>query len=435
MSGLKVLVVGASIAGPTTAYWLAKAGAADVTVIERFPDLRTSGQNIDLRSCGLTVMRRTPGMEDAVRAAKLDMDGVSFVDERGRPLAVMKSTGPDSDGQFLVSEYEIYRGDLARVLVDLSKHSDKVRYVFGEQIASMQQQQGGSGGPVTVQFANGRLPTADYDLVVACDGATSRTRAMGFGCGVRDYINPINAWAAYVDVKQDLLHGSKVGIGYSRPGGRTTFAMSCGPSRGGSKVMFLSRLSSAGIAKGEEDLTKPFRDAAKQGDHVLKAYVAELFSGPGWKAHEMLDEMWKSDGFYASEWFQVKLPRLYKGAFVVVGDAGYAAGPTGGGTSLAMAGAYVLAGELSRHKGDLAAGLQAYEERMRPIIDDLQQIPRGVLSFMAPQTAWGIWVRNQIFKLVCWGMKFKGLFAWTSKFFASSFGADQYHIPVYEFPG
>lgn len=68
MSNLKVLVVGASIAGPTAAYWLAKAGA-DVTVIERFPSLRTSGQNIDIRSCGVTVMRKMAGMEEAVRAA------------------------------------------------------------------------------------------------------------------------------------------------------------------------------------------------------------------------------------------------------------------------------------------------------------------------------------------------------------------------------
>jgi 2-polyprenyl-6-methoxyphenol hydroxylase-like FAD-dependent oxidoreductase len=42
MSKLKVLIVGASIAGPTAAYWFAKAGAS-VTVIERFPTLRTNG--------------------------------------------------------------------------------------------------------------------------------------------------------------------------------------------------------------------------------------------------------------------------------------------------------------------------------------------------------------------------------------------------------
>lgn len=61
MSNLNVLVVGASIAGPATAYWLAKAGAK-VTVIERFPALRTSGQAIDIRTAGVAVMRKMPGM-------------------------------------------------------------------------------------------------------------------------------------------------------------------------------------------------------------------------------------------------------------------------------------------------------------------------------------------------------------------------------------
>ena len=67
MSQLKVLVVGASIAGPIAAYWLAKAGA-NITIIERFPHLRTNGQSIDIRTAGVTVMRKMLGMESAVRA-------------------------------------------------------------------------------------------------------------------------------------------------------------------------------------------------------------------------------------------------------------------------------------------------------------------------------------------------------------------------------
>ena len=80
MSKLRALVVGASIAGPTAAYWLAKAGAS-VTVIERFPELRAGGQNIDLRTAGVTVMRKLPGMEAAVRAKTAPQEGVSFVRE------------------------------------------------------------------------------------------------------------------------------------------------------------------------------------------------------------------------------------------------------------------------------------------------------------------------------------------------------------------
>ena len=193
MSQLKVLVVGASIAGPAAAYWLAKAGA-NVTVIERFSKLRTNGQTIDIRTAGVTVMRKIPGMEAAVRANCLQMDGMSFVRDDGRPYGTIKATG-NPHQQSLVSEYEIFRGDLSQILVDLTKQNKNVKYVFGEQVASMQQTEKDEG-PITVEFANG-LPTSKYDLVVACDGATSRTRAIGFGCGVRDHVNPTNCWTAY----------------------------------------------------------------------------------------------------------------------------------------------------------------------------------------------------------------------------------------------
>ena len=84
--------MGASVAGPTAAYWFAKAGA-DVTIIERFPQLRTNGQNIDIRTAGVTVMRKIPGMEAAVRAKRTPMEGLSFVYDNGRPFATMKATG------------------------------------------------------------------------------------------------------------------------------------------------------------------------------------------------------------------------------------------------------------------------------------------------------------------------------------------------------
>ena len=68
MSDLRVLVVGASIAGPMAAYWLAKAGR-EVTIIERHPALRSGGQNIDIRTCGVTVVRKIPGLEAALKAS------------------------------------------------------------------------------------------------------------------------------------------------------------------------------------------------------------------------------------------------------------------------------------------------------------------------------------------------------------------------------
>ncbi|KAL8668495.1 MAG: hypothetical protein Q9224_007795, partial [Gallowayella concinna] len=216
MSNPKVLIVGASIAGPMAAYWLAKAGA-HVAVIERFPKLRTNGQAIDIRTTGVTVMRKIPGMEAAVRGKTTKMEGISIVRDDGRPYGTIRATG-NPDQQSLVSEYEIFRGDLAQILFDLSKDNENVRYVFGEQIASMQHSEK-ENGPIKVEFING-LTTSDYDLVVACDGATSRTRAMGFCGSVRDHVESVNCWAAYFSIEQDLIKGSNLGHGYSAVGGR-----------------------------------------------------------------------------------------------------------------------------------------------------------------------------------------------------------------------
>ncbi|KAL8745312.1 MAG: hypothetical protein Q9190_002546 [Brigantiaea leucoxantha] len=419
MSKLRVLVVGASIAGPTTAYWLAKAGA-NVTVIERFPKLRTNGQNIDIRTVGVTVMRKMPGMEAAVRAKTTQMEGISFVRDDGRSYGTIRATG-NPDQQSLVSEYEIFRGDLAQILFDMTKDNENVKYVFGEQIASMQQD-GKGNGPVMVEFANGNLPTSEYDLIVACDGSTSRTRAMGFGCGVRDHVQSINCWAAYFSIGKDLLKGSKMGLSYSAPGGRF---IGLGPDPSGANQVVMMGIN----PRDDSNAAKPFREAMKQGDDALKHFIAKHYDGVGWKIDEIVEGMMQTGDFYANEFVQVNPPCLSIGRFVLVGDAGYAPSFTGGGTSLAIAGAYVLAGEIVRHKGNLGAGLTAYEKRMRPIIDDLQKVPPFILSFVAPQTAWGLWLRNNIFAFIAWTR----ILEFIQRFFAGAFAsADKHQLPDYE---
>lgn len=410
--------MGASIAGPTAAYWFAKTGAK-VTVIERFSQMRIGGQNIDIRTAGVSVMRKMPGMEEAVQANIVPLEGISLVRENGRPYGIMTATG-NPDQQSLVSEYEILRGDLARILFDLTKNHENVNYVFGEQIASMQQDEH-NDEPVTVDFMNG-TPSSEYDLVVACDGATSRTRAIGLGCGVRDYIRPVNSWSAFFSIKKDLLDGRQIGEGYSAVGGR---AIAIGPdATGGNRVTLM------GIhPRNDHDSIRQFREASKLGTEALKEFVAQHYKGVGWKSDEAIQGMMEADDFYGAEMVQVKTPTLYKGRFVLVGDAGYAPGPTGTGTSLAISGAYILAGEVGKHRGDLASGLKGYEEKIRPLITEMQKIPPLVPTMIAPQTAWGIWLRNTIFAFICWS-RIPSLF---QKFFGgASAHSDEYKVPEYE---
>ena len=421
MSGLKVLVAGASIAGTSTAYWLAKAGAR-VTVIERFPQLRSGGQAVDIRTAGVTVMRKMVGMEALVRAKSTQEEGIGFVREDGSLYGVIRATG-NPDQQSLISEYEIFRGDLVEILYDLTRDDKKIEYVFGEQIASIQQSKR-DGGPIEVEFANG-LPSTTFDLVVGCDGATSRTRALGFGCGVRDHLVPTGLWTAYWLLEEDLLNGSRIGQGFNAIGGRS-ISLGSDPA-GGSRAMVMNS-QPLGVNDPKLDL---FREAARKGDDALKDFVARSYRDVGWKTPACLQGMRDAKDFYASEMVQVQIPSLSIGRFVLVGDAGYAAGPTGGGTSLALTGAYILAGELSKHPGDIAGGLQAYEDQMRPIITDLQNIPPFLSTFMMPQTAWGIWLRNQMFAIIAWS----GVADFAQKYLAASFAStDSFPLPNYQWP-
>ncbi|KAK4495854.1 hypothetical protein PRZ48_013122 [Zasmidium cellare] len=408
---LRVLVVGASIAGPATAYWLARAGA-EVTVIERFPGIRKGGQAVDIRGCGLTVMRRMPGMEDLVRAKPTGEEGLSFVRNDGRPYGIIRATG-NPDQQALLSELEIFRGDLSTILHDLTNRHESIRYKFNEQVLSIKQH--ATAGLLEVAFASGRQ-NAPFDLVVAADGATSRTRAIGLECGVRDHIHSTDTWAAYFSTKKNYTNGDKVSLGYSAPGGRF---MNAGykPS-GGSHAMMMGRGTASANA---------FRQAAEQGR--TREFVAEQYSNAGWISNDLVEELKTADDFYASEIVQVKVPTLHKGRFVLVGDAGYAVGPTGFGTSIALAGAYVLAGEIKKHSGDVDAALEAYERQMRPLIKDMQKIPPFVGSIAAPQSAWAIWVRNQLFAFVAWS----GVAEFLQRFLGGAFkNSKEFPLPEYE---
>lgn len=414
MSNLKVLIVGASIAGPTTAYWLAKAGA-QVTVIERFPELRMGGQNIDIRTVGVSVMRKMEGLEETVRKDLAPMDGASIVASNGRPYGTLRSTG-NPEQQSIISEYEILRGDLGKILYNMSNKYDNVKYVFGEQVVSIHQNEL-KDGPVTVEFMNG-YPTTEYDLVVACDGAMSRTRAIGFGCGVRDFIRPTNSWAVYYSAQHDYLNGSTIGQAYSAPGGRT---LAIGPDSPG-----VNRLT---MINNSPTSTQGFRRAKSNGTDATKAFVANHMEGMGWRSSEAIQALFESKDFYSSEIVQVKTPKLSKGRFVLVGDAGYAGGPTGNGTSLAMAGAYVLAGEIAKAKGDVLGGLESYEVKMRPLLVELTKIPPLVQSAISPQTVWGLWLRNWIFAFICWC---RGLDLVSGVFGAAFANSELYELPEYE---
>ena len=166
----------------------------------------------------------------------------------------------------------------------------------------------------------------------------------------------------------------------------------------------VNRVGLMGIyPRNDRDATLPLRQAVEQGDDVLKQFVARHYKGARRETDEIVKGMIEAGDFYANEIVQVKIPSLYQRRFVLVSEVGCASGSTSTSTNLAMAGACVLLGEVGKHKVNLAAVVRVYEEQMRPIIDDLQSIPPLIPKIFAPETAWGVWLRNDIYsEILLW---------------------------------
>ncbi|MGG7508936.1 FAD-dependent monooxygenase [Plantibacter sp. YIM 135249] len=369
MTTRRVLISGASIAGPALAFWLHRAGI-ETTIVERAPELRRGGQNVDVRGAGREVARRM-GIEDEVRAATTGEAGVRFVDARDRVKAAFPAGTSDTAGP--TAEVEILRGDLAGIIVEATKGSTD--YVFGDRITALRETPANDqgGGSVTASFDHGEDRTAD--VVVAADGIGSSTRRLVFGGEPR--IRQLGMYTAYLTIPRAETD-SAWARWHNATGGRT---MTLRPDNVGTTRATFSFLSEP---QGYERL-----DPEAQKD-VLRRKFADV----GWEAPRILAALDGETDMYFEAIGQVHAPRWTHGRVALLGDAGYCASPISGmGTSLALVGAYVLAGELATH-ADHRDAFAAYERVMRPYVEKAQQLPPGAPRLANPKSRAGIALFN-----------------------------------------
>jgi 2-polyprenyl-6-methoxyphenol hydroxylase-like FAD-dependent oxidoreductase len=140
---------------------------------------------------------------------------------------------------------------------------------------------------------------------------------------------------------------------------------------------------------------KAWMEASKSDRRTQEELMKREFADAGWQAKRILDAMDHSPDFYFHAIQQIKMSKWSNSRVICLGDAAYAPTPlTGMGTSLAITGAYVLAGELSRlDDGERPSkALEAYERAFRPFVEESQKIPIFVPAIAHPKTAWKIWM-------------------------------------------
>ena len=354
----KILITGASVAGNACAWWLGRAGY-DVTVVERAPAFRDGGQNVDVRGVGRTVLRQM-GLEDAALAAGTGEEGTAWVEEDGSIAAQFLTAEIGRDGP--TAEMEILRGDLARLLYDGARA--QATYRFGDHVVGIEQ-----GGDAAVTFASGT--TERYDAVIVAEGVGSTTRDLVFPGENRP--RPMNLTIAYFTIPR-RGDDDRLWRWYHAPGGRS---VSLRPDRHGTTRAMLTVQKAPG-------------DEAEWDPAAQKAWLHATFADAGWQAPRVLAGLDKATDVYVDALRQVRLPRWSNGRVVVLGDAAWCVTPIGGvGTTLAVTGARVLAGEIIRAP-TLADAFAGYEAAMRPMVEKAQGVPSIVPRLANPHTRAGI---------------------------------------------
>ncbi|KAA9374401.1 FAD-binding monooxygenase [Microbispora cellulosiformans] len=364
MQNTDILISGGGIAGPALAYWLGRAGFT-VTVVERAPAPRPGGQTVDLRGAGRTVAARM-GLLDRAREVSVEQNGVALVDGKGRFTATLPVDAFGGEG--IVSEIEILRGDLADLLYQASLPGTE--YLFDDTVTALEQDDDG----VTVTFE--KSAPRRFGLVVGADGPHSAVRALAFGPEA-DFVRPLGVYTSWFTATLPLDLGGWYQM-YNAPGG---LVVSARPGRLPGEIK-------AGLSFRSGPIAYDRRDVAAQ-----KQIIADRFAGAGWETPRLLAAMAGAPDFFFDPMGQVCLDRWSRGRVALLGDAGYCATPlTGLGTSLALVGAYVLAGELAA-TGDHRAALRRYEQVMRPYVTEAQKLPPGGAGGFAPSSALAIRLR------------------------------------------
>ena len=349
-----ILISGAGISGLTLAYWLQKNGFSP-TVIEKRKDLHARGYMIDFYGSGYDVSEKMGLIQQLEeRSKQYPLSKVKFVDRNGRPRATLDV---NKFREVLKHRYfPIMRGDLETVIYESIK--DEVPIRFGVSATKLEVQK----EAVEVELSNGK--SERYDLVIGADGIHSNIRKLMWG--EEEPFKHFLGFYVACSVIDNFFDTQDTFLGHFEPKLQASVY-----SIGGNKLATFFGLKSEQInAHGR-----------KEQMEFLDGRLANL----GWVIPQLLEGTKKSDDFFFDEASQIKLDEWHKGRVALVGDACQCLTLLAGqGASMGMAGGYMLADELRKAEGNYKIAFPAYQQRLKPDIEQKQKEARGLAGSFVP---------------------------------------------------
>jgi len=396
---MKVLISGAGIAGPTLAYWLLRRRDAQITLVEKAPQLRTGGYMIDFWGAGFEIagkMGLVPGIQErGYRVRRVDV--VNGQGERiaGFPVEAFASM---TEGKFV----SLPRSELARLIYE--QIQGKVETIFGDTISQIEP--GESAVKVTLEKGGKR----EFDIVVGADGLHSRTRELAFGPEQR-FEKYLGYGVAAFEMRGYRPRDELVYMMYSEVGKQVArFSMR------DDKTMFLFTFRAPD-------------PGGAQDESAQKVRLREMFGGSGWECPQILAGLDSALSFYFDRVSQIRIDGnaggWARGRVVLLGDAASCVSLLAGqGTSLAMVAAYLLAGELHQARGDYRQAFARYESLFGPFVRKKQEAAIRFAGAFAPKSKFSMFLRNQIYNLL--------RVQWIANFVVGRDLADHIDLPQYD---
>jgi 2-polyprenyl-6-methoxyphenol hydroxylase-like FAD-dependent oxidoreductase len=359
---VKAVICGAGIAGLTAAHELAELGW-EVTLLEQAPAPRTQGYMIDFFGPGYDAAERMYVLPRLAEAG-YRVDELRYHDDTGRTRARLsyRRITDALDGRV----FSIMRPDLEAALREALPAG--VRQLFGTSVRSVDDH----GDGVEVTTTRGLVLGAD--LLVGADGVHSRVRRLVFG-PERDHLRYLGFHTAAFTFRDAAVRdeiGDAVCLTESIDRQIGLYGL-----RDGRVAVF--------AVHREPDPALPDAPA----DTVRAAY-APL----GWVTPRVLAHVPPDDELYYDQVAQIVMPSWRHGRVVLVGDAAYAVSLLAGqGASLAVAGAFVLAGCL-RETTSVEQGLDEYERIFRPVAEEKQRVAVKAVRWFLPHTRTQLRIRR-----------------------------------------
>jgi 2-polyprenyl-6-methoxyphenol hydroxylase-like FAD-dependent oxidoreductase len=361
---MKVVICGAGIAGLTLANRVSALGG-EVVVLERTPGPRPHGYMIDFFGPGYDAVEAM-GLLPTIEGVAYHVEEATFVDEHGRRRAGVR---PEqfAKGPLL----NLMRPDVERVLRQRLPPEVDLRFGTGPVAVA------DHSDAVRVTLDDGAQLEAD--LLVGADGIHSTVRRLVFGEEPR-FFRYLGFHTAAFTFDAPEIHAAVRG-------------RACLTDTVGRQMGFYALRDGRVAAFAVHRVPDP----ALPDD--VRAAVRDTYGGLGWVVPEALEACPPSEEIYYDQVAQIEMPTWSKGRVVLVGDACYAVSLLAGlGASLGIAGAYVLADQLTRTQS-IDQALVNYERLWRPVAEEKQKAGRSGARWFLPESALQLRVRRAVLRM------------------------------------